>query len=153
MSLRPLTRRQALELDHANFRSQITRLIAAVDEVIDPETVVDRVVTERPEASTAASPKGSGVLTLVREPSKWRDVLRAYEVVVDNNVIAKIKSGEQLDLSLAVGRHVIYLKIDWCRSRAVDIDMRLGETIELHCKSGTVQWLWRSAGYIDLSRV
>ena len=36
-SLRPLTRRQALELSHTGFRSEVTRLIAAVDQVIEAE--------------------------------------------------------------------------------------------------------------------
>ena len=152
-SLRPLTRRQALELDYANFRSQITRLIAAVDEVIEPETTADDVMTERPAAAAATSLPGSGMLTLAREPSKWKDRLRAYEVVVDDNVIAKIKGGEQLDLPLAAGRHAIYLKIDWCRSRVVDVDVRPGGTIRLHCKSGSIQGLWRIEGYIDLIKV
>jgi hypothetical protein len=36
-SLQPLIRRQALELSHAGFRSEISRLVAAVDEVIEAE--------------------------------------------------------------------------------------------------------------------
>jgi hypothetical protein len=34
-SLRPLVRRQALELSHTGFRSEVSRLIAAIDEVLE----------------------------------------------------------------------------------------------------------------------
>jgi hypothetical protein len=36
-SLRPLTRRQALKLSHAGFRSEISRLVAEVDKVLEAE--------------------------------------------------------------------------------------------------------------------
>jgi hypothetical protein len=37
ISLRPLIRRQALEFSHSSFRSDVSRLIAAIDEVIEVE--------------------------------------------------------------------------------------------------------------------
>jgi hypothetical protein len=37
-SLRPLTGRQALELSHANFRSEVARLVAALEEVLKDES-------------------------------------------------------------------------------------------------------------------
>jgi TIR domain len=47
-SLQPLTRRQALELSHTSFRSEISRLVAAVDEVVEaqPGRSADRKAQE-----------------------------------------------------------------------------------------------------------
>jgi hypothetical protein len=135
-SLRSLTLRQALELTHANFRLEMPRLVAAVAEAVDGEH--------------AADDRGTGVLTLTRAPGGLKDRGRAYQVVVDNSVIGKIRKGEQLDLPLASGRHVIYLKVDWCRSRELEVDMRPGGSVKLGCKPGAVQGLWQREGYIEL---
>jgi hypothetical protein len=59
-SLRPLIRRQALELSHISFRSEVARLISAVDEVLE----------NRSGKSVEAS--GTSSRTPVAQQGRWR---------------------------------------------------------------------------------
>jgi hypothetical protein len=56
----------------------------------------------------------------------WRDRIRAYKVVVDGEVVASIGAGETQTVAIAPGRHRVWAKIDWCRSRAHEIDVAEG---------------------------
>ena len=60
------------------------------------------------------------MITLYREPS-YADSLRSYKVVIDGEVVAKIKHGETISLTPpAPGSHQIWVTIDWCRSNKLD---------------------------------
>lgn len=63
--------------------------------------------------------------------SEW---IRAYKVVLDGNVIGKIKNGQQLELDIAPGKLQLNLKIDLCRSNIVVFEVNQ-DTIEFECGS------------------
>ncbi|MFA5471601.1 MAG: hypothetical protein WC219_06105 [Acholeplasmataceae bacterium] len=52
------------------------------------------------------------------------DSLRTYKIIIDKQVVGKIKNGKTLELDLDdfTGIKTIYLKIDWCRSNKIKID-------------------------------
>jgi hypothetical protein len=67
-SLRPIVLRQALELSHAGFRSEVTRLIAAVNEVLN--TVPGRTV-KAPKAPSRSVVTQQGRWQLERLPGSF----------------------------------------------------------------------------------
>jgi len=74
LSLQPLTRRQALELSHSGFQAEVTRLIAAVDEVLKSGPERTAGSAKGPEQSFAA---GQRIWTLEHVASKaFTDVFR-----------------------------------------------------------------------------
>jgi hypothetical protein len=87
-----------------------------------------------PAILAAAGASGAGVLALARAAGGWSDRMRAYRVVIDGDAVAVIRRGKRLDLPLAAGRHEVYLKIDWCRSRAVSADLLPGQATKLFCR-------------------
>jgi hypothetical protein len=41
---------------------------------------------------------------------------RAHKVVLDGDVVGKVKNGETVEFELPPGRHTLHPKIEWCRS-------------------------------------
>lgn len=70
----------------------------------------------------------------IKRDSGYADRIRAYKVVLDGDVIAEIRNGQQLELDVPPGRHRLHLKIDWCRSNYVDFEAS-ENTIEFECGS------------------
>lgn len=110
-----------------------------------------------PAVLAAAEGNGAAVLALARAAGGWRDRARAYQVVVDEEPVARIRHGGRLDLPLAAGQHRVYVKIDWCQSQVIDVAARPGEVVRLYCAPGgsarTALNQSLAGGYIDLIRV
>ena len=87
-SLQPLTRRQALELSHTGFRSEIARLIAAAEEVFKAQP--DRLRPKDPQAAR-------GTPDLAQEPPTQDDSQRANTFMRE---AVKCSSDEKYDLAI-----------------------------------------------------
>lgn len=74
---------------------------------------------------------GKFVLVL-RRKIETVDRLREYEIILDGESFAKIKSGEKIELDIPPGNHELYLKINWCRSNIVNF-VKSREPIEFEC--------------------
>ena len=70
----------------------------------------------------------------IKRDTGYADILRAYKVVLDGNVIGEIKNGQQVEFDVAPGKHHLNLKIDWCRSNIVDCEANQ-DTVEFECGS------------------
>src|SRR5450759_3770666 len=97
-----------------------------------------------------SAPAGDADVVLSRERRGPRDLLRSYAVIIDGEQVAKIKRGQRLELSVSPGRHVIFLKIDWCRSPEVEIEATPGQKIQLTCAPGGPNF--NAESYIQLQR-
>ena len=60
------------------------------------------------------------MIRLTRE-KRISDKLRVYKIFIDEIYHGDIKSGETKDFDIDKGKHIIYAKIDWCRSNKLDI--------------------------------
>lgn len=86
------------------------------------------------------------------------DAWRAYNVVVDGQERGTIRNGGSLSLELDPGHHTVLLRIDWCSSRPLEIDLDSGERVRLVCRPNAKPWsviywsLLRHDDYIALSR-
>jgi hypothetical protein len=73
--------------------------------------------------------------------STWTpDAARAYRVVVDGKTIGQLRPKKELETSLEEGKHQLSVRVDWCGSRPLSIDVRNGETVFLECGSNLANW-------------
>ncbi|MGW0230875.1 hypothetical protein ACWDWO_21390 [Actinopolymorpha singaporensis] len=79
------------------------------------------------------TPSGTGALRVAREPAKWRDKWRAYRILVDGVQVGRVRRGESTTVTLTPGTHHVRLRIDWCTSPEVSVDITAGEQSELEC--------------------
>jgi hypothetical protein len=68
-----------------------------------------------------------------------RDRARAYKVMIDGQEAGTIRHRQQESFQLTPGGHEVFLKIDWCRSPKLAVDVASGERAKVVCApSGTI---------------
>jgi hypothetical protein len=102
---------------------------------------------------------GSATVVISRKGGGWRDRARAYAVLIDDQLAAKIKHGQRVEVPVGPGRHELHLKISWCSSRSFTFQAGPGEVAEFYCEPGGPasaalgQVLADTDRYIRLTRV
>ena len=95
-------------------------------------------------------------MTIRRLPTRWQDRARAYKLVVDDKTVASVKHNETKEVTVESGHHRIWMRISWCRSQILDIDVQDGDEIRLVCRGNVPMgqaWLYimtLRSRYIDL---
>ena len=79
------------------------------------------------------------MLRINRSP-EFKDKVRSYKVIVGDEFIGELKSGETKDFEVADGVHTIFLKIDWCRSNKINLNFTNNEIIEFDCGNSMKGW-------------
>lgn len=72
-------------------------------------------------------------IVIRRDSALWQDRGRKYRVFVDGKEATTVGRGEEARIPVEAGRHVVQLKIDWCRSPSVEIDIEPGAVGVLEC--------------------
>jgi adenine-specific DNA methylase len=68
-----------------------------------------------------------------------RDRARAYKVVIDGQEAGTVRHGNQESIQVTPGPHEVFLKIDWCRSPKLTVDVAGGQRAKVTCvPSGTI---------------
>ena len=80
-------------------------------------------------------------LILRRTKTAWQDIGRNYCVILDGQEAAQVANGEEIEIALSEGKHVVQMQIDWCQSQALEIDVAIGETQILECGPNAKPWL------------
>lgn len=84
----------------------------------------------------------------VKRISAFADWLRAYKIVLDGEVVGKLKNGKEVILDIPPGAHTMHLQIDWCSSNTVEFEHD-GRLINFECGSNFVgRKLFRGVGHI-----
>lgn len=78
----------------------------------------------------------SAKITVRRDPTIWRDRLRSYKLVVDGRTIASVRSGEEKTVSVESGEHRVWMKISWCRSPILNVNLASGQRAKMACEPG-----------------
>lgn len=68
------------------------------------------------------------------------DTERNYKIIIDGQVYGKIKCGETKRIDIPTGKHIIYLKLDWCKSNKINFEILDDENIEFKCGSSLNGW-------------
>jgi len=76
---------------------------------------------------------------------KWADRARAYRIVIDEYAVGKIDNGTTERFEVSPGAHVVYLKLDWCRSQKIAVEVGPGETARFRARArnpwGAIYWV------------
>jgi hypothetical protein len=100
-----------------------------------------------------------GRLIVEREHKAWADRARAYKVLVDGAEVGRVANGATETFELPPGQHVVQLKIDWCRSQAIPVQVPPGGEARVRCRGNaspfTILWYMtaKSNDYIGVEQV
>jgi hypothetical protein len=72
-------------------------------------------------------------IVVERTESRKTDLLRAYRVVLDGEVVGRVKRGESLTVETDAGQHELHLAMDWMRSPSVELDLAPGQEARVRC--------------------
>ena len=74
----------------------------------------------------------------ITRTSQYANKLRAYSIFLDGARVGKIKDGETVTYPLSPGSHTVQARIDWCRTKPVEITVKPGQDIplEVGCYAG-----------------
>ena len=76
-----------------------------------------------------------------RASTAWQDRYRAFKVFVDGERRGSIASGSELGVEVAPGTHAVQLKLDWCSSPIVEIEVAANKTKIVDCGSNANPFL------------
>jgi hypothetical protein len=95
-------------------------------------------------------------LIVRRRAAWWQDRMRDYIVLVDGSECGRVGNDDEVRVHVAPGRHRVQLKIDWCGSPAVDVDVAEGGAQVLDCGPNATPFtaffyvLFRAGRYLTL---
>lgn len=95
-------------------------------------------------------------INVTREHAPWRDRARSYKVLIDGRQVGSLKQDDGGTYTVEPGSHTVQMKIDWCTSRKLSVDVSSDGTARVTCRPGHSSWtalfdvIFRSGSYIDL---
>jgi hypothetical protein len=91
-----------------------------------------RGVPTHPQVSTHGA--GGPVIVIRRDRGGGRDLLRRYQIEVDGRHLGSIRRGGEWQTRLAPGPHLVQLRIDWCTSPVLRLELATGQRVVLRCR-------------------
>lgn len=67
----------------------------------------------------------------VKRSSEYINALRTFEVLIDGVLVGTIRNGETKEFPVSVGRHSVRVRVDWCSSQEVFVDVDEGQAVDL----------------------
>ncbi|MDE5413214.1 hypothetical protein [Alkalihalobacterium chitinilyticum] len=71
----------------------------------------------------------------LKRTSQYINLVRRFQVYIDDVHVQDIKDGEEVVIPMEPGHHELYIKIDWVKSKKLELDIEPGEEIQLICGS------------------
>ena len=65
---------------------------------------------------------------IINRTSEYLNRLRNYDVYIDGKKVDTISNGETKEFNISAGQHSILIKIDWCSSQILLVDINDNET-------------------------
>jgi hypothetical protein len=75
--------------------------------------------------------EAQGTVVISRRKQFLYNRSRNYRILVDGVEVASLENRESTTARVAPGRHKVVAKIDWCKSRPVEVEVRSGEQVQL----------------------
>jgi hypothetical protein len=79
-------------------------------------------------------------IQITRERRPWRDLLRRYRVLIDDQPVGLLRVDETVSFEVAPGRHVVRIKIDWTGSPSLALELQGTQTVRLRCRPAHGAW-------------
>lgn len=98
-------------------------------------------------------------IRIEREDAPVVDSLRAYKVFIDGTERTAVRNGDTAVVEVDPGTHTVQLKISWCRSPQIEVDVSPGCETHFFCRPGVNQFdalyyiIFALGRYISLRRV
>lgn len=70
---------------------------------------------------------------VISRTSQYVNSMREYDVYIDKERIDTINNGEKNIIEVSQGNHEIYIQIDWCKSKKLDVNLTEGQELNLKC--------------------
>jgi hypothetical protein len=83
----------------------------------------------------ATGSEDAAVVVVDRPRLGWGAVFRTFKIDVDGRRVGAVSAGQSRVFTIAPGKHVVRARLDWSRSRAVELDLAAGETAYLVCRA------------------
>jgi hypothetical protein len=77
----------------------------------------------------------------VERQEGWLDRARPYKVIIDGQRAGTVGHGQQQSFEVVPGAHEVFLKLDWCRSPKLTVDVASGERAKVNCAAGGNFWM------------
>jgi membrane associated rhomboid family serine protease len=75
----------------------------------------------------------------IKRRSGFGDGLRRYRIAVDDKEVGKLSAGKEIELQITPGEHRVQLRLDWCSSNVLTVNVAEGHEMVLECgNSGNV---------------
>jgi hypothetical protein len=92
----------------------------------------------------------------IRRSDQVADATRTYKILLDGAQIGQIRRGESKQFDAPLGRHTLQLKVDWCASQPLELDLA-EEPMTFECGSNadksSLAAFFKSKDYIWLRAV
>jgi len=82
-----------------------------------------------------------GSILVRRQQVFLQDRLRDYSIFIDGVEQGRIANNSEIKVAIAAGKHTVQLKIDWCSSASLEINVVDGENVILDCGPNCKPWL------------
>jgi hypothetical protein len=77
----------------------------------------------------------------VERQEGWRDRARPYKVIIDGGRAGTVGHGQQESFVVTPGSHEVFLKLDWCRTPKLTVDVAGGQRVKVTCTAGGNFWM------------
>jgi len=77
---------------------------------------------------------------IISRPKQSIDLSRKYKVYIDDKEVMTLAYSQEKEVDIEPGSHKIYLKIDWCRSNFLSVDIVDNQTQKFICGSNIKGW-------------
>jgi hypothetical protein len=67
----------------------------------------------------------------IKRQNQFLGMARNYKIFIDGQFVGKIANDATKEFPISAGRHTVTVKIDWCSSPNVPIEIDANETIQL----------------------
>jgi hypothetical protein len=92
-----------------------------------------------------------------RPKGRYRDLIRAYRLLVDGVPCGTIRSGGELAVDLQPGPHTAQARIDWSGSPKLEFTVQAGQAARIQvAPAGNALQFWQAftpAGYVKLTQL
>lgn len=88
----------------------------------------------------------------IKRGESWADRYRKYKVILNGEKIGTIGAKETFEHQLDPGRHTLYLKIDWCRSKKIEFEIQSNEILRFKCGGLSDSKLLATLWYITFGK-
>lgn len=88
----------------------------------------------------------------------WMDRNRRYKVLIDGQVVGKLRKNQSESYGVTSGEHQVRVKIDFVKSNSLTVSVPVGQTLNLNCRGhgslvALFNTLFRWNKYLDLEQV